>query len=734
MSMKIVKTLLWSLMCLTLFVACSEDAAVDSGNNTQQEPETPETPEDPNVTKDSMIKLTKNTVSVGVDGGTAYVEYTILNPHQGEKITATSTEPWVNNFNTASNGVLRFSVEPNTGTDVRECAVMVEYRYAEPVVFTVTQAARVNKGFTFENILVSYFEFYVDIIPEDKTMPYIVMSASPEYIISSGFQTGQDFYNDDVEYFAWWGGFYGRTAAQQMKEVAKYGDTIGQKVGKASPGVTYTVYCYYIDEVSGALISDVYMEPITTAKPAQTEQDFNIEYELVDGCMVSADVTVDGYDGDYYFDVLPKKVIDEYLADFVDIKGNHYLNTVEETITYWWNTAVGEQMANGGTANSILAEYTSLGTNPDGSSRSHYNFELLAGVEYYIFAYAMDTNALCSTIPVYELFTTGYPQPSSNELTISVDKVTARTAKFTFTPTNEDYYVAGWEKASDWAALGNSDAQIMYKLLYNNDYAYLSGEQQASALDLEPETEYVLYAFGTRGGQSTTALFTARFITKSGGEGSVNISFKEMGYYDSSDLATYSGFEFMAGDYYSGCAIYPLEVIFTDADGNVTEDHGDWFQVIYDWTGRSDVYTDKQYIDNLVWSIDNYGGMQGSHSYTVLPFGGEYELAAVVLDTDGMFSKLYRKWIAPTYDGVSEADIYVSWWNEYQASLPSDDDEESGDESGDDETGDETGDEGAEVLSKLFSKKDQSNKTSKMSTTTIKAEQYVPAVDEVVAR
>ena len=734
MSMKIVKTLLWSLMCLTLFVACSEDAAVDSGNNTQQEPETPETPEDPNVTKDSMIKLTKNTVSVGVDGGTAYVEYTILNPHQGEKITATSTEPWVNNFNTASNGVLRFSVEPNTGTDVRECAVMVEYRYAEPVVFTVKQAARVNKGFTFENILVSYFEFYVDIIPEDKTMPYIVMSASPEYIISSGFQTGQDFYNDDVEYFAWWGGFYGRTAAQQMKEVAKYGDTLGQKVGKASPGVTYTLYCYYIDEVSGALISDVYMEPITTAKPAQTKQDFNINYELVDGCMVSADVTVDGYDGDYYFDVLPKKVIDEYLADFVDIKGNHYLNTVEETITYWWNTGVGEQMANGGTANSIIAEYTSLGTNPDGSLRSHYDFELLAGVEYYIFAYAMDTNALCSTIPVYESFTTGYPQPSSNELTISVDKVTARTAKFTFTPTNDDYYVAGWEKASDWAALGNSDAQIMYKLLHNNDYAYLSGEQQASALDLEPETEYVLYAFGTRGGQSTTALFTDRFITKSGGEGSVNISFKEMGYYDSSDLATYSGFEFMAGDYYSGCAIYPLEVIFTDADGNVTEDHGDWFQVIYDWTGRSDVYTDKQYIDNLVWSIDNYGGMQGSHSYTVLPFGGEYELAAVVLDTDGMFSKLYRKWIAPTYDGVGDPDIYVSWWNEYQASLPSDDDEEGGDESGDDETGDETGDEGAEVLSKLFSKKDQSNKTSKMSTTTIKAEQYVPAVDEVVAR
>lgn len=145
-------------MCLTLVVSCSEDAVDDKGNN----------PKDPTeVTKDSKIKLAKSEVSASVAGGTYSIEYTINNPHQGTKVEVSAAEDWVKDFKTNTEGVIRFSVEPNDGAEARSCLVTVEYRFADPVIFKVKQGARVEKGFTLENVKANYFDFYIDIIPEE---------------------------------------------------------------------------------------------------------------------------------------------------------------------------------------------------------------------------------------------------------------------------------------------------------------------------------------------------------------------------------------------------------------------------------------------------------------------------------------------------------------------------------------------------------------------------------------
>ena len=60
--------------------------------------------------------------------------------------------------------------------------------------------------------------------------------------------------------------------------------------------------------------------------------------------------------------------------------------------------------------------------------------------------------------------------------------------------------------------------------------------------------------------------------------------------------------------------------------------------------------------------------MTTTHDYMCLEFGGEYEIAAVVVDADGAFSDLYRKWVKPTYDGCGNPDDYVAWWDAYQES------------------------------------------------------------------
>ncbi len=640
---------LMPIMALALMVGCNDT------------PEGPNKPT-PNVEKDCTIKLGKTSISTSLAGGSYLIEYTIQyngegeNPHKNEKISAEAAESWVKDFNYAITGALQFTVEPNPTDAERECLVTVKYRFAEDVVFTVKQSAAVKAGFALENVTVTYFDYTVDVIPENKTLPFIVMSASPEYIIASGFETGEDYYEDDLAYFGWLGQFYGMSAAQIMQERAKVGDQRGITVSNGASGVPYTFYCYYFDYESGSLLSDVSFFTVETAKPEKKEVDFEMNYEIVDGCMVKADVTPVGYTGDYYFDVLNSIQVQDYLDNM------EYLNNdPSRVVEYWWATAVQEMMAEMSNAE-IIANFTCVGNNADGTPKSHYEFELLANHDYYLFAFAMEENGLCCSTPKVVKFTTGDVAMSNNEITPSVSKLTSRTATFSFTTTNDDYYVAGWQKASDWATYGSNDKERQEYLIHNMDYNLLSGNVSTSVIDLEPETDYVLYAFGSRGGVATTdKIFTETFRTK-GLNGSVSIERVDHGYYDAADFAEKAGYEYLSN--YAGMAIFPIEVKFSD------ENHGDYFFETYNWTNRaeSEYYNDQQYIDGLVWSINQYGSATTTHTYTFLDFGGKYEFVAIVFDADGQMSKLYKEWIEPNYDGCGDADNYVAWWDAYQES------------------------------------------------------------------
>ena len=643
---------LMPIMALALVVGCTNpgtDEPVNPGNK-------------PNPDKDSVIKMENETVSVSLAGGSCIVAYTIENPHQGEKISAEAAESWVKDFNYGITNALSFYVEPNNTDSARECLVTVKYRYAEDVVFTVKQGAAVKAGFALENITATYFDYTVDIIPENKTLPYIVMSAAPEYIVSSGFQTGQDYYDDDIAYFAWLGQFYGKSAAQVMHDRAKVGDQRGVKVSGATSGVPYTFYCYYFDYETGALLSDVAMFTVETPRPEKVAVEFTMETEIVDGCLVKANVTpVGDFQGDYYFDVLNENLINSYLEDPTMAK---FLDSKERFIEYWWSTSVQEMMQDI-SADQIIANYTCQGTNPDGSPKSYYEFELLANSTYYLFAYAMEEHAFCCSTPQLLKIETGNVSMSDNVITPEVSKITARTATFTFTPTNDDYYVAGWERAEDWATYGSNDAERQQYLIENLDYYLLKGVNSTNVLNLEADTEYVVYAFGSRGGVATTSqIFTTTFKTKSGEAGSVSISLPDRGYYDAADFSEYSGYEHLAN--YSGYAVCAIEVVFSD------EEHGDYFFDIYDWTNREhEVHTDKDLMDHYVWSINEHGSMTATHTYSFLEFGRVYEISGVVLDLDGQFSSLYRRWIRPTYDGCGDAADYVAWWDAYQESQSS---------------------------------------------------------------
>ncbi len=634
------------ILCIALAVGCKKGS---------EDTDTP----GPQFQKDSVIKLGSTTVNVGVGGGSQLLEYTIEKPHQGEKISAESAADWVNGFNYGITGALQFNVDANEGSEPRECLVTVKYRFAEDAVFTVKQGARTNAGFKLENVSSDLFSYTVDVIPDDKTAPYIVMSADATYIAQSGFESPEDFYEDDFFYFGWLGQFYGMDAVGIMQERSRVGDQRGITIGDGVSGVPCTFYCYYFDYTTGALISDIAMFEIELKEPEKIAVEFNVEY-TVEGPLVKADVTPVGYEGAYYFDMLNGLVVDSYLETFDFLN-----NDPAEAAEYYWSNAVWS-MSQDMSYDQIVAFYNCQGEYEDGTPRSHYEFELLANHDYYLFAFAMEEHGLPASTPKIVKITTGDVEPSNNVITTSVTNVTAQSATINFETTNDDYYIAGWEKASDWATFGNNDAERQEYLLTNRSFELIKGNYSQNVIGLEPETDYVLYAFGSRGGVATTDyIATTAFTTRKISGGLASVEFVDLGFFAASDIAEVPGFEFCSGDNYSGKFILPIVA-------KITGEYTGFFWTIWDWTGRNDIYTDQQYRDNLVWSINEYGSMSPDKTYTILDNDSYYELVALVVDQYGDFSDVAKLCVSTSYANANtDIDALDELWNGSGASLQS---------------------------------------------------------------
>ena len=634
------------ILCLALAVGCEKGPNDEPGDG-------------PDFQKDSTIELGKTTVNVGVGGGSQLLEYTIKNAHQGEKISAEAAAEWVNGFNYAITGALQFNVDANDGTEPRECLVTVKYRFAEDVVFTVKQGARTNAGFTIENVTTDLFSYTLDVIPDDQTAPYIIMSADATYIAQSGFETPEDYYEDDFFYFGWLGQFYGQDALGIMQTRSRVGIQRGLTFSNAVSGVPCTFYCYYFDWATGALISDIAMFEITPKEPEKGTLEFDVKY-TVEGPLVKADVTPVGYDGPYYFDMLNGLVVDSYLETFDFLK-----NDPAEAAEYYWSNAVST-MSQEMSYDQIVAFYNCQGNYEDGTPRSHYEFELLANHDYYLFAFAMEEHGLACSVPRIVKITTGDVEPSDNQITTSVTNVTAQSATINFEVTNNDYYIAGWEKASDWATFGNNDAERQEYLLTNRSYELIKGNYTQNVIGLEAETDYVLYAFGSRGGVATTDyIATTTFKTRKISGGLASIEFVDLGFFSASEIAEVPGFEFCSGDNYSGKFILPIEA-------KITGEYTGFFWTVWDWTGRNDIYDDQQYRDNLVWSIDKYGSMSPDKTYTILENDSYYELVALVVDQYGDFSDVAKLCVSTSYANANtDIDALDEWWNGSGASLQS---------------------------------------------------------------
>lgn len=611
-----------------------------------------ETPNGPTPEKDSVIKLKQETVSTTYGGGTVMVSYTIENPHAGEKISVKAEDSWVGGFDTSFTGAFKMVVEPNDSGAARQTLVTVSYRYAEDVSFVLKQDTKLNAGFVIENVSAvdEYFSYTVNVMPTNKTAPFIMMSSDVFYIheFPNG-GTDEELYSDDMAYFGYLGGFYNMSAVEVLQTRVKLGDQMNITLSGAIPGQRYVFYAYYVDVETGARLSDIERLEFAVMHPELGDVDFTFE-ATVDGPSADTSAVPATTVENYYFDVISEAELN-WAAEVGFSK--------EEYIKVWWATTVVNRMSDT-SIEQIIADSTCVGDNPDGSPRSEYFYELAAGTNYYLFAFEIDsTNALCVSTPKYEAFLTGYPEPSDNVISIKVEEVSAYTADIAFTTTNLDHYVAGWETAENWVSYGANDAERMEFMISKIAFEYLHGNQSTKAKGLTPETEYVVYAFGMRGGVATTGLTTERFTTSDPNAGKVSITMNEnLTYYRADEIADIDSTKwgFMAGSDYQEFAIVAMEWQFSSP----------YYRTFafdcYNWEGRTDEYTDQQYIDHLIFMIEQGQDTGATFTYYMIPWENRCVFHAICVDEDGNYSKLYKREMRPLQSQAGDAQEFVDWW------------------------------------------------------------------------
>ena len=83
----------------------------------------PDTKEPVNPDAPSITLGIQGNLQVPLEGGLAEIPYEIVNPVDGGKISAVSSEDWAGEFNYDTDGVVAFTVQENEETEARSTIV-----------------------------------------------------------------------------------------------------------------------------------------------------------------------------------------------------------------------------------------------------------------------------------------------------------------------------------------------------------------------------------------------------------------------------------------------------------------------------------------------------------------------------------------------------------------------------------------------------------------------------------
>ena len=584
-----------SALALTLFAGCKGD-----------EPTPPTSQDAPQLTLDPNSK----TVEVGADGGSFSVNYELLNPKEGAMLKVTSEQPWVKNIDTSEQGVISFDVEASYEAAERKCRLEITYPevYPNPVI-TVKQTKGKSHSIQFNLINAAATTITLDVIPQDKQMPYVFILGNGKYIQENGLMTDDEaLWASDMEIFQSFADAFGGEIATAATAFMYVGDQKGYQFTGVTPNTEYVAYAYGFDVTTLKPTTEISRLKITTSDVKDYVLHFNFNVE-VDGPKVAMDITPKGYDGYFFFGIfeakdVPQGTPDETLRGYCEASWEEYKGLYS---SFFDNTEQGLHY--------IFNELAYRGT-------AHLETELDAKTEYVLWAFGMNDEALLNTTPECYYFSTGNVTASQNEFTVTVTDLKPRRASVTVETANNDPYVAALLPAE--RLVGLTDDEAVQFIVDNYNVSVINGSMSDTATGLTPNSSYELVVFGYNAGCPTTAAVRKTFTTPDAIMADLDFEMSVGKYYDGSAIAALNP----AWNAAAGYAVVPVSATVDSEAVNY------YFSVMY---AEDYPYYDYETLISILTSEDP---AEEGMAY-VLEYDSSFIFFGVAEDKDGNFTEMW---------------------------------------------------------------------------------------------
>lgn len=375
------------------------------------------------------------------------------------------------------------------------------------------------------------------ITPDDANLTYFA-----HYIRKSAYVDDQTLKADDRALIEQLAADRGITFQEALSRSLQRGEEQGEIEG-LDPDTEYILYAYRMDE-SGTADGAVARREFRTQLPP--EPDVTFTFTTSNATYTSLTIVTEASDSEtlfctdlmeaVYFEQLGgnESAVLQYFTEVAAYTASSYDMTVEELVK----------------AMSVRE-----------SDEYEYK-DLTQDTDYYAYAVIVDENGNISDQCAFQKVHTPAVEPSDMTIDIEVTNIKADQADVTTTPSKDDFYLVNLFYANELSKFANDQEiidAVIRKFGANIDMELKFNQRTQTFYELDPDTEWVVLAFGYESGVNTTGLFRRSFRTPKTGDASdlgfeievVPHQFKaEVTYKPSKESIRYA-YEIMAEDTYN---------------------------------------------------------------------------------------------------------------------------------------------------------------------------------------
>ncbi len=475
-----------ALSLLFTFVSCEEEP-----QKIEPEVKTPE------------IRVGEASVSLDSDGAAVNVAYVIENEIEGEKISVSCAEEWLD-VNTEKARIITFSAMTNETGAVREAEVVVSYKDAEDVVIEVSQDFFINPlKIALSGVTATGVTFSVTTSEPDLTwIPMVTYKEGFEY-----WDTPDELFESDIEYFKYLADINDQTLQEFLETMVARGSMEDVYLDGLQPSTDYVLYAYGVT-TDGRRTTDIVSEAFRTEDPYEGDITFEFEVKEED-YVLEYSITPSHTGVPYYYGIVTQLQLDQWKAKYGnDIRTAIQKGEIDPSI---------EELVKYGMISGPSGYFDVFGES-DVVDWGYY--EATADTKYVLFAARWNEDCiLTGPVSTYE-HTTAPVASSENQITLEISNVTQSSADATATVTNDDPYVIIPVRTSEVEGL--TDDEVFAYLVAGYDYIMseytFTGNKSRTYSRMRPDNDYTFFAFGYKAGTMTTDMKRVQIKTLPAGD------------------------------------------------------------------------------------------------------------------------------------------------------------------------------------------------------------------------